>query len=70
MAKIITKNKRINISELLIRVVMYAILFIIAMVTLFPVVYSVLGGFKTTQELMTSSSLIPKQFSFENYTYV
>ena len=64
MAKIITKNKRINISELLIRGFMYGILILIAMVTLFPVVYSLLGGFKTTQELMTSSSLIPKQFSF------
>ncbi|MBO5060802.1 MAG: carbohydrate ABC transporter permease [Clostridia bacterium] len=70
MAKIITNNKRINIPELLIRGVMYAILLAIAAVTLFPVVYSLLGGFKTTQELMTSSSLIPKSFSFENYVYV
>lgn len=70
MAKIITKNKRLNFPELIIRVVMYAILLAIAVITLFPVVYSLLGGFKTTQELMTSSSLIPKKFMFDNYTYV
>ena len=70
MARIITKNKKLNLSELLIRGTMYAILLIIAIVTLFPVAYSLLGGFKTTQELMTSSSLIPQSFSFENYEYV
>ena len=70
MAKIITHNKKINVAELLIRLVMYGILMAVAIVTLFPVVYSLLGGFKTTQELMTSSSLIPKSFSFDNYIYV
>ena len=49
MAKIITHNKKINVAELLIRLVMYGILLAVAIVTLFPVVYSLLGGFKTTQ---------------------
>lgn len=70
MARIIGKNKKINVLEFSIRMFMYCLLLLIAVVTMFPVIYSFLGGFKTTQELMTSNSLIPKHFMFDNYTYV
>lgn len=70
MAKIITKNHKLNVAELLIRIVLYGILILVAAGTLFPVIYSVLGAFKSNQELMTSSNLLPKQITFSNYIYV
>ena len=70
MARIITKNHKLNVAELLIRAVLYSILILVAIVTLFPIVYSVLGALKSNQELMTSNSLLPKQLTFSNYVYV
>lgn len=52
------------------KLTVYAIILLIAAITLFPVVYSVFGAFKDTQELMTSGRLLPEKFSLENYIYV
>ncbi|RXZ81404.1 carbohydrate ABC transporter permease [Paenibacillaceae bacterium] len=35
--------------------------------TLFPIVYTVLSSFKSNLEVMASASLIPKSFSLQNY---
>lgn len=60
-----------NLSAgIVLRIVIYAILLTVAAVTLFPVVYSIFGAFKDTQELMTSGRLLPEKFSMENYVYV
>lgn len=45
----------------------YLFLIVLTVITLFPVLYSICGSFKETQELMISSSLIPKKFTFANY---
>lgn len=63
-----TKN---NLSAgIVLRVIIYVILTLVALVTLFPVIYSICGAFKDTQELMTSGKMLPEHFNFENYTYV
>lgn len=47
--------------------ILYIILILLSVIVLFPVLYSILGSFKSTQELMVSTSLIPKTFTFDNY---
>lgn len=46
-------------------------IFLLAMClfTLYPVVYAVLGSFKTNAELTLGGSLFPAQWQFQNYTY-
>lgn len=61
------KKRRISPVEALQKTISYIILLLLAVVTLFPVVYSLCGSFKETQELMVSSSLLPKHFTLNNY---
>ena len=37
--------------------------------TLYPVIYTLLGSFKTNAELTLGGSIFPKQWQFSNYTY-
>lgn len=60
-------KKRISPVEVLQKTMSYVILLLLTVVTLFPVVYSLCGSFKETQELMVSSSLLPKHFTLNNY---
>lgn len=46
----------------------YIVLIIISILTLFPVVYSILGSFKDNMELMTSSHMIPDKWTASNYS--
>ncbi|MBP3359299.1 MAG: carbohydrate ABC transporter permease [Clostridia bacterium] len=64
------RRRRINPFEFGLNTVIYLILIIVGIITLFPVVYSLLGAFKSTQELMTSGSILPKQYTLDNYKYV
>lgn len=52
-----------NISKIII----YIILSFIAVVTLFPIVYAIVGSFKSNMEFMTAKSLFPKVFTTDNY---
>lgn len=63
------KRKDPNSLNPIIETVIYIILILLTVITLFPVVYSIMGSFKETQELMVSTSLIPKKFTFSNYIY-
>jgi raffinose/stachyose/melibiose transport system permease protein len=52
-------------------VVTYVILVIVAAAILVPILYAVLGGFKTNGELVSDPiSMIPKEWVFSNYTDV
>ena len=57
-------------AGMVLKLIIYAVLLVIATATIFPVIYSICGAFKDTQELMTSGRLLPEQFSLENYAYV
>ena len=46
-----------------------AFLLIILVFTLYPVVYALLGSFKTNMELVLGENFFPKEWHFENYTY-
>lgn len=43
---------------------------IIAIIMFLPIIWIISGGFKTLTEFTTSSSIIPKNFTLENYQYV
>lgn len=63
-----TKN---NLSvNVFVKLVIYLVLLAVAVATLFPVIYSIFGAFKDTQELMTSGKLLPEKITWENYVYV
>lgn len=50
------------------KIILYVMLLALAYLTLYPILYTFFGSFKTTQELMTSSAkILPDSFSFENY---
>ncbi len=45
----------------------YLFLTSVLVITLYPLVYTILASFKSNQEIMTSASLFPEIFTFENY---
>lgn len=61
------KKRKISLVEIVQKTISYIILLLLTVITLFPIVYSLCGSFKETQELMVSSSLLPKHFTLNNY---
>lgn len=47
--------------------VLYTILGILAVVTIFPIFYIILSSFKSTADILTSVSFFPTKFMFSNY---
>jgi multiple sugar transport system permease protein len=45
----------------------YTIVIILALITMFPIAFTVLGSLKSTQEVLTSASIFPKEPTFNNY---
>ncbi|NLB90712.1 MAG: carbohydrate ABC transporter permease [Clostridiales bacterium] len=56
------KKKKINI------VFVYLVLLVVFIFTIFPILYTFMGSFKSNQELLTSgSTLFPEKFVMDNY---
>ena len=50
------------------RILFYLVLTAILIVTIFPVLYTLMGSFKSNMELLTNGgSIIPSEFIFDNY---
>lgn len=45
----------------------FSVLTVIFVISIFPVMYTILGSFKGNMELLTSNSLFPKRFVLDNY---
>lgn len=60
---IMKSKKKINISKYII----YTILIIWAITTIFPFVWVIINSFKPSSELLTSSFSLPKEFTLDNY---
>lgn len=60
-------KRKMSLGEILQMTVSYIILILFTVITLFPIIYSLCGSFKETQELMVSDSLLPKHFTLNNY---
>ena len=50
-------------------VLLHIILYVFALCVLLPVIFSIFGGLKSNQELLTSSRLLPLEYTMENYQY-
>ncbi|WP_243281552.1 carbohydrate ABC transporter permease [Clostridium sp. D53t1_180928_C8] len=60
---IMKSKKKINISKYII----YTILIVWAITTIFPFVWVIINSFKPSSELLTSSFSLPKEFTLDNY---
>jgi len=45
----------------------FAVLGLVFIISIFPVLYTILGSFKGNMELLTSNSLFPRKFVLDNY---
>jgi ABC-type glycerol-3-phosphate transport system permease component len=54
-------------SDGILNIIAYIFVAIMAAFTLYPVVYTVLGSFKTNMELTLGDSMFPKVWQFKNY---
>ena len=59
-----------NTGQIALQVARYAIALFIALLVLVPLVVAVLGGFKTTPELVTAPFELPDPIRLDNYTSV
>lgn len=50
--------------------ILYAVLTLAAIVTIYPVVYAVFGSLKTNMEMLSGSGLLPKEPQFQNFAEV
>lgn len=51
-------------------VVFFIIKIFVAIIMFLPIIWIITGGFKTLNEFTTSSSIIPKNFTWENFQYI
>jgi ABC-type glycerol-3-phosphate transport system permease component len=56
-----------KIKKYLPKTIIYAFLSVAIVVTMFPLVYLMLASFKSNAEILTSGSIIPRKFIFDNY---
>ena len=59
--------RKTSVKKSMRRVTSYAFLILLGLLFVYPLLFMVSASFKSNAELMTSSSLIPKSFSVENY---
>jgi ABC-type glycerol-3-phosphate transport system permease component len=59
--------KKFRKDELAILAVSYAFVLIMVVFTVYPVIYTLLGSFKTNAELTLGGSILPKKWQIENY---
>ncbi len=51
------------------KLVILLFLLVIVIMTVYPVIYALLGSLKTNQELVSGGSILPKKLMFSNYAY-
>ena len=49
---------------------MYVVKILVALIMFLPIIWIITGGFKTLTEFTTSSNIIPKKVTFENFIYI
>jgi len=59
----------VKMKSYTVKSVMYLFLVIMAVIALFPVVYTFFGALKDNMELLTSGRILPKKIIFDNYIY-
>lgn len=54
-------------QKMIANAVVFTVLGLVFIISIFPVLYTILGSFKGNMELLTSNSLFPKKFVLDNY---
>lgn len=67
MKKQYTAVRIISAKKVISHVILWSFLIVIAFFTLFPVLMTLLGSFKTNMELAAGASILPKEWQFANY---
>ena len=63
-------RQKMSISTRILRIVIVLILVEMVVTVVYPLLWMVLGGFKTTTELLTSPFSLPAKWKFSNYTHI
>lgn len=64
------KKKKLDLLMGLVgKLVVAFFLLVIILLTVYPVLYALLGSLKTNQELVTGGGILPEKLMFENYIY-
>lgn len=51
-------------------IILYVVKILVALIMFLPIIWIITGGFKTLTEFTTSSNIIPKKITLENFTYI
>ncbi|MCU6725629.1 Inner membrane ABC transporter permease protein ycjP [uncultured Clostridium sp.] len=51
-------------------VILYVVKILVALIMFLPIIWIITGGFKTLTEFTTSSNIVPKKVTFENFIYI
>ena len=51
-------------------IILYVVKILVAVIMFLPIIWIITGGFKTLTEFTTSSNIIPKKITLENFTYI
>ena len=51
-------------------IILYVVKILVALIMFLPIIWIITGGFKTLTEFTTSSNIIPKKVTFENFIYI
>lgn len=62
-----SKKRRPSLRKVLTRTLLYLFLTVVALITLLPLVYTLLGSFKSLQDILGSAQIWPSSWHPENY---
>lgn len=65
--KQLKKRKHMSASDMGVGTIKWIFLAVMIVFTLYPVIYTVIGSFKTNAELTQGSHFWPEEWHFENY---
>lgn len=51
-------------------IILYVVKILVAIIMFLPIIWIITGGFKSLTEFTTSSNIIPKEVTFENFRYI
>ena len=51
-------------------IILYVVKILVALIMFLPIIWIITGGFKTLTEFTTSSNIIPKKITLENFIYI
>lgn len=62
--------KSAKTKQMIENIILYILKIIVAIIMFLPIIWILSGGFKTLNEFTTSSNIIPKNFTMENFEYI